>query len=215
MRGIQALITRYALKPGDCVWVDTGSYEADFDRVVAEADLIFEAVTEQLPLKKEFFDRIDAVRRPDSIVATVTSGLSIDSLAKGRGDSFRQNFLGLHFFNPVHRMPLVEVVRGPATRPDVVAAAAAFAVQVGKGIERLENVLPELLELALGGTAVGTGINAPEGFAAGTIEIMSQRSGYAFREAENHFEAQAAKAKNQPPKKPSQKPIPVLAKSIS
>jgi fumarate hydratase class II len=70
---------------------------------------------------------------------------------------------------------------------------SGYAAQVGKGIERIENVLPELLELALGGTAVGTGINAPEGFAAGTIEIMSRRSGYAFREAENHFEAQAAK----------------------
>ncbi|MGB5532549.1 MAG: lyase family protein, partial [Acidimicrobiia bacterium] len=70
---------------------------------------------------------------------------------------------------------------------------SGYAAQVGKGIERIEAVLPDLLELALGGTAVGTGINAPEGFAAGTIEIMGRRSGYAFREAENHFEAQAAK----------------------
>jgi fumarate hydratase class II len=70
---------------------------------------------------------------------------------------------------------------------------SGYAAQVGKGVERIEAVLPDLLELALGGTAVGTGINAPEGFAAGTIQIMSRRSGYAFREAENHFEAQAAK----------------------
>ena len=70
---------------------------------------------------------------------------------------------------------------------------SGYSAQVGKGVERIEAVLPDLLELALGGTAVGTGINAPEGFAAGTIEIMSRRSGYAFREAENHFEAQAAK----------------------
>jgi fumarate hydratase class II len=70
---------------------------------------------------------------------------------------------------------------------------SGYAAQVGKGVERIEAVLPDLLELALGGTAVGTGINAPEGFAAGTIEIMNRRSGYAFREAENHFEAQAAK----------------------
>ena len=70
---------------------------------------------------------------------------------------------------------------------------SGYAAQVGNGIERIEKVMPELLELALGGTAVGTGINAPEGFAAGTIEVMSRRSGYTFREAENHFEAQAAK----------------------
>ncbi len=70
---------------------------------------------------------------------------------------------------------------------------AGYAAQIGKAIYRIETVLPELCELALGGTAVGTGINAPEGFAAGTIEIMSRRSGYPFIEAENHFEAQAAK----------------------
>jgi len=70
---------------------------------------------------------------------------------------------------------------------------SGYAAQVGKGIERIESVLPDLLELELGGTAVGTGINAPAGFAAGTIDIMSRRSGYTFREAENHFEAQAAK----------------------
>jgi fumarate hydratase class II len=70
---------------------------------------------------------------------------------------------------------------------------AGYAAQVDKAVGRVEKVLPELLELALGGTAVGTGINAPAGFAAGTIEIMSRRSGYSFVEAENHFEAQAAK----------------------
>jgi fumarate hydratase class II len=70
---------------------------------------------------------------------------------------------------------------------------AGYAAQIGKSIGRLNAVLPELRELALGGTAVGTGINAPAGFAAGTIEIMSRRSGYDFREADNHFEAQAAK----------------------
>lgn len=68
-----------------------------------------------------------------------------------------------------------------------------YAAQVRKGIERVHRVLPELEELALGGTAVGTGINCPEGFAASVIELMSQRTGYGLREAPNHFEAQAAK----------------------
>ncbi len=68
-----------------------------------------------------------------------------------------------------------------------------YAVQVSNGARRIRKVLPELLELALGGTAVGTGINAPEGFAAATIAEMARRSGYDFVEAPNHFEAQAAK----------------------
>ena len=70
---------------------------------------------------------------------------------------------------------------------------SGYAAQVAKGIDRIEAVEAELLELALGGTAVGTGINAPEGFASGAIEAMNRRSGYEFREADNHFEAQAAK----------------------
>jgi fumarate hydratase class II len=70
---------------------------------------------------------------------------------------------------------------------------SGYAAQIGKSVERVEAVQGELVELALGGTAVGTGINAPAGFAAGTIEIMNRRSGYRFREADNHFEAQAAK----------------------
>ena len=70
---------------------------------------------------------------------------------------------------------------------------SSYAAQVTKGIERIRAVLPDLDELALGGTAVGTGINAPPGFAAAVIELMAGATGYPFREAGNHFEAQAAK----------------------
>ncbi|TDI52640.1 MAG: class II fumarate hydratase [Acidobacteria bacterium] len=68
-----------------------------------------------------------------------------------------------------------------------------YATQVRKGAQRVEAVLPELEELALGGTAVGTGINAPDGFAAAVIALMAERTGYSLREADDHFEAQGAK----------------------
>ncbi len=68
-----------------------------------------------------------------------------------------------------------------------------YATQVRKGAERAERVLPELDELALGGTAVGTGLNAPDGFPAAVIADMAAITGYPFREADDHFEAQAAK----------------------
>lgn len=68
-----------------------------------------------------------------------------------------------------------------------------WATQVHKGSERLAKVLPEMEELALGGTAVGTGINAPLGFAPAVIALMADRTGYPFREADDHFEAQGAK----------------------
>ncbi|MCZ7532490.1 MAG: class II fumarate hydratase [Acidimicrobiia bacterium] len=68
-----------------------------------------------------------------------------------------------------------------------------YATQVSKGASRIRAIVPELQELALGGTAVGTGINAPDGFASGTIARMAERTGYPFVEAEDHFEAQASK----------------------
>ncbi|MDJ0498794.1 MAG: class II fumarate hydratase [Acidimicrobiia bacterium] len=68
-----------------------------------------------------------------------------------------------------------------------------YATQIGKGAERVEKVLPELEELALGGTAVGSGLNAPDGFPAAVIADMATITGFAFREADDHFEAQAAK----------------------
>jgi fumarate hydratase class II len=68
-----------------------------------------------------------------------------------------------------------------------------YATQVRKVVERVEGVLPGLEEVALGGTAVGTGINAPPGFAERVIAGLAARTGYPFRQAEDHFEAQAAK----------------------
>ena len=70
---------------------------------------------------------------------------------------------------------------------------SGYADQVRRGADRLLMVLPDLDELALGGTAVGTGINAPTGYAASVISSMADRTGIPFREARNHFEAQAAK----------------------
>ncbi|GIU91979.1 MAG: fumarate hydratase class II [Acidimicrobiia bacterium] len=70
---------------------------------------------------------------------------------------------------------------------------SGYATQITKGVERVSKILDELGELALGGTAVGTGINCPDGFARAVIALMAERTGYALREAENHFEAQAAK----------------------
>ena len=70
---------------------------------------------------------------------------------------------------------------------------SGYGVQARRGVERLLAVVLDLDELALGGTAVGTGINAPPGFAASVIGLMGRRTGIPFREADNHFEAQAAK----------------------
>ena len=106
---------------------DVGDYDHDLERVVGEADLIFEALSEDIDIKRPMFERIDATRRPDSIVATVTSGISINSLGEGRSDSFRRNFLGLHFFNPPNVITGTELIAGRDTDPAVVDFIDAFA----------------------------------------------------------------------------------------
>jgi 3-hydroxyacyl-CoA dehydrogenase len=81
-------------------FISVGSYDEDLEREVADADLIFEAVSEELALKRVYFERVDKVRKPDAIVATVSSGLSIAAMTEGRSPSFARHFLGIHFFNP-------------------------------------------------------------------------------------------------------------------
>ena len=95
----------------------------------AGADVVIEAVPERLDLKLEVL-RAARSASPAAVLASNTSGLSISELQSGidRPDLV----LGLHFFNPVHVMPLVEVVRGAATDDDVVAFGVAFARQLGK-----------------------------------------------------------------------------------
>jgi 3-hydroxyacyl-CoA dehydrogenase len=99
-----------------------GTYEQDMDRAVAEATLIFETLAEDLPLKQQYFQRVDKHRRPDAIVATCSSGLSIAAMAQGRSDSFRRSFLGIHLFNPPHMITGTEVVPHDATDPAVTAS---------------------------------------------------------------------------------------------
>ncbi len=69
---------------------------------------------------------------------------------------------------------------------------SGYATQISKGIDRVNKALPDLLELPLGGTAVGTGINTPKGFSARVIELIAENMQLPFKEADNHFEAQAA-----------------------
>jgi len=100
--------------------ISVGTYDQDLEEAVARADLIFEALAEDIELKKQFFTRVDKCRRPDSIVATVSSGLSIAEMAHGRSDTFRKNFLGMHLFNPPHVIVGTEVIPHAETNSQLV-----------------------------------------------------------------------------------------------
>jgi len=96
----------------------------------ADADLVIEAVPEVQSMKNDIFARLDEVCRPDAILASNTSSISITSL--GAATARPQRVIGMHFFNPVPVMELVEVVRGLQTTDDVVDTVVAFAGRLGK-----------------------------------------------------------------------------------
>jgi len=102
-------------------FITTGSYDADLESAVAGADLVFEAVAEDLDTKRTFFARVDRARKQDAIVATVSSGLSIAAMCAGQSDGFRRHFLGIHFFNPPTMIVGCELIPHAGTDPAITA----------------------------------------------------------------------------------------------
>ena len=103
-----------------------GSYDDDLERAVSKADLVLEAVSEDMGVKKVFFDRIEKARQPGSVIATVSSGLSIREMVAGRSEDFRRHFLGMHLFNPPNVIVGTEVIPGPDTDPDVLSSCTTL-----------------------------------------------------------------------------------------
>lgn len=102
----------------------------DLARAIADADIMVEAVAERLDVKEEIFRQADAAAPSHTILATTSSTIEIQKLAPHTGRPDR--CINAHFFNPVLLMDLVEVVRGPQTSPETVAATMAFAHRVGR-----------------------------------------------------------------------------------
>src|SRR5262249_44198662 len=99
------------------------------------ADLIIEAVKEDVGIKRALFARLEPLLGERTIVTSNTSGLPIHLLMEGRALAFRRRFLVTHFFNPVRYMKLLEVVSGADTDPEVVGLIADFGSEtLGKGI---------------------------------------------------------------------------------
>lgn len=94
------------------------------------SDFAIEAVVEDLDIKRRVFAELEVRMRPDAVIATNTSSLSVDALAEGL--QHPERFVGFHFFNPVHKMPLLEVVRGARTSDAALVTAVAFARRLGK-----------------------------------------------------------------------------------
>jgi 3-hydroxybutyryl-CoA dehydrogenase len=104
--------------------------ERELGRATAEADLVIEAAPEKIDLKLDLFARLDRTCPDDAVFASNTSALSITEMA-GATKRPRQ-FIGMHFFNPVHKMKLVEIIRGLETSDDTFLTAEAVSNQMGK-----------------------------------------------------------------------------------
>lgn len=97
---------------------------------LASSDLVIEAIAEKLDIKHALFTALEAICRPDCVLSSNTSSISITALARCLKDPSR--FVGLHFFNPAHIMKLVEVISGVLTSPTVVSFAVEYAKGLGK-----------------------------------------------------------------------------------
>ncbi len=97
---------------------------------VGRADVVIEAIIEKLEVKQALFKELEAKLKPGAVMATNTSSIMIEDIARGLADPGR--LIGIHFFNPVAQMPLVEIVRGSGSRDEEIKKGATFVTQIDK-----------------------------------------------------------------------------------
>jgi 3-hydroxybutyryl-CoA dehydrogenase len=118
----------------------TVTYSTELEAVVEDADLVVEAVTEDLEVKQTVFEALSELTHPETVLASNTSGLSITKIATMTDAPER--VLGMHWFNPPHIVPLVEMVKGERTNDDLAAAVTAFLDDLGKTAITVEKDVP-------------------------------------------------------------------------
>jgi 3-hydroxyacyl-CoA dehydrogenase len=114
--------------------VTVGNFDDDLKKL-AEVDWIIEAVVENLDLKRALLRKVEAIRKPGTIVTTNTSGLPVGKISEGFSDDFRRAWFGTHFFNPPRYMRLLELIPTPQADQVAIDAVSHFCdVHLGKGV---------------------------------------------------------------------------------
>ena len=131
-KALDRLVAKEKMAPADADALVARIEPVDGTAAMAGAGLVIEAATEREEIKRRIFADVGAVLGPDAILATNTSSIPITRLAQAAPDPAR--FVGVHFFNPVPVMGLIELIRGLATADATVAAVEAFAVRLGKQV---------------------------------------------------------------------------------
>ncbi|MGB8833468.1 MAG: 3-hydroxyacyl-CoA dehydrogenase NAD-binding domain-containing protein, partial [Candidatus Sulfotelmatobacter sp.] len=114
--------------------VTVGNFEDDLKKLT-EVDWIIEAVVENLELKRALLRKVEAIRKPGTIITTNTSGLPVGKIAEGFSDDFRRCWFGTHFFNPPRYMRLLELIPTPEADRGLIDSISHFCdVRLGKGV---------------------------------------------------------------------------------
>ncbi len=122
------------MEPSLARLVTVGNFEDDLKKL-GDVDWIIEAVVENLELKRALLKKVDAVRKPGTIITTNTSGLPLGKIAEGFSDDFRRSWFGTHFFNPPRYMRLLELIPTPEADHALIDAVSHFCdVRLGKGV---------------------------------------------------------------------------------
>jgi 3-hydroxyacyl-CoA dehydrogenase len=120
-------------------FVTVGNFDDDLKKL-ADVDWIIEAVVENLEIKRTLLRKVEAIRKPGTIVTTNTSGLPVGKIAEGFSDEFRRAWFGTHFFNPPRYMRLLEIIPSPEADRAAIDAIAHFCdVRLGKGVVRAKD----------------------------------------------------------------------------
>jgi len=114
--------------------VSVGNFDDDLQKI-ADVDWTIEAVVENLDIKRSLLKKVEAVRKPGSVITTNTSGLPVGKIAAGFSDDFRRSWFGTHFFNPPRYMRLLELIPTPEADRGLIDSVAHFCdTQLGKGV---------------------------------------------------------------------------------
>ena len=122
------------MEPSLAHLVTVGNFDDDLKKL-AEVDWIIEAVVENLEIKRTLLKKVEAIRKPGTIITTNTSGLPVGKIAEGFSDDLRRAWFGTHFFNPPRYMRLLEIIPTPQADRGLIDAVSHFCdVRLGKGV---------------------------------------------------------------------------------
>ncbi|SMH47378.1 3-hydroxyacyl-CoA dehydrogenase/enoyl-CoA hydratase family protein [Azospirillum agricola] len=147
------------MHPRNAKLITTGNLEDDLN-LLADVDWIVEAIIENPAIKADLYRRIDPVRKEGSVVSSNTSTIPLAVLTEGQSDRFKQDFLITHFFNPPRYMRLLEIVGGPKTRAEALAAVADVGDRrLGKGVVHCKDT-PGFIANRIGVLWIQAAVNA-------------------------------------------------------